>query len=156
MKHQDPTEACLPDRLSTGVWVAVVAAVVVMMTAVASPAQDEVENDYGAVRVGESLYSAYCTSCHGATAEGDGPLAASLRVTPSNLTQIQQKNDGTFPFDQVVQKIDGSVKVKGHGTSDMPIWGKAFKKVDETATDESVDEKVRSLASYLKSLQVSG
>ena len=56
----------------------------------------------------------------------------------------------------MVQRIDGTEKVKGHGSADMPIWGKAFKKVDEAATDEAVQEKVRSLAFYVKSLQVAG
>ncbi len=134
MKHPNPTEACSPHSLSTRVWVAIVAVAVIWMAAPAI-AQNEVEDDYGATRVGESLYAAYCTSCHGATAEGDGPLAQSLRVEPANLTVLKRENDGAFPFDRVVQRIDGTEKVKGHGSSDMPIWGKAFKKVDETATD---------------------
>ena len=156
MKLQNPTVACSPNSLSTRVWVAVVAVAVVLMAAPADPAEEGVVDDYGATRVGESLYAAYCTSCHGATAEGDGPLASSLRVSPANLTVLKQANGGTFPFDRVVKKIDGTEKVKGHGTSDMPIWGKAFKKVDDTATDETVEDKVRALASYLKTLQIAG
>ncbi len=156
MNSHKPTVACSPHRLSTSVWVAVVAVVVVLMAAPAIPAQDEVENDYGATRIGESLFAAYCTSCHGATAEGDGPLASSLRVEPANLTELKRTNEGAFPFDRVVERIDGTEKVKGHGTSDMPIWGKAFKKVDETATDDMVQDKVRALAFYVKSLQVAG
>lgn len=155
MNLQKPTVACSPNRLSTRVWVAVVAVAVVLMAAPAVPSE-ETTDDYGATRVGESLYAAYCTSCHGATAEGDGPLASSLRVAPANLTVLKQANGGNFPFDQVVKKIDGTEKVKGHGSSDMPIWGKAFKKVDETATDEAVEDKVRALAFYVKSLQVGG
>ncbi len=155
MKHPNPTEACSPHSLSTRVWVAIVAVAVIWMAAPAI-AQNEVKDDYGAIRVGESLYSGYCTSCHGATAEGDGPLAQSLRVEPANLTVLKRENDGVFPFDRVVQRIDGTVKVKGHGSSDMPIWGKAFKKVDETATDEAIQDKVRSLAFYVKSLQIAG
>ncbi|MCP3998947.1 MAG: hypothetical protein GY722_28375, partial [bacterium] len=121
---------------------AVLVAAVVLMAAAAVPAEDSVPDDYGMIRVGASLFSAYCTSCHGATAEGDGALANSLRVVPTNLTQIQSNSGGTFPFADVVQKIDGTEKVKGHGSSDMPIWGRAFKKVDDSATDESVHEKV--------------
>ncbi len=156
MKSPNPTEACSPHRLSTSVCVAFVAVVVILMAAPAIPAQDEVEDDYGATRVGESLFAAYCTSCHGATAEGNGPLASSLRVEPANLTVLKRTNEGTFPFDRVVQRIDGTEKVKGHGSSDMPIWGKAFKKVDETATDEGVQNKVRALAFFVRSLQIAG
>lgn len=156
MAHSNPTVPGLPNSLSTCVWVAVVAVAVVLAVAPAVPAQDEVEDDYGAARVGESLFAAYCTSCHGATAEGDGPLASSLRVEPADLTVLEQNNEGMFPFDRVVQRIDGTEKVKSHGPSDMPIWGKAFKKVDETATDEAVQNKVRALAYYVRSLQAAG
>ncbi len=154
MKLQNPTVAVSPNRLSTSVCVAVVAVAVILAAAPAVPAEENI--DHGATRIGQSLFAAYCTSCHGATAEGDGPLASSLRVEPADLTVLRQKNEGTFPFDQVVKRIDGTEKVKGHGSSDMPIWGKAFKKVDETATDEAVQDKVRSLAFYVKSLQAAG
>ena len=119
-------------------------------------AQDQVMDDYGATRVGESLFAAYCRSCHGPTAEGDGPLASSLRVKPANLALLKENNGGEFPFDRVVKKIDGTEKVEGHGSSDMPIWGKAFRKVDESPTDEAVRDKVLSLAHYVRSLQIAG
>ncbi len=156
MSHLESIKANSSNRLSTGVWLAVLVAAVVPMVVAAVPAQDEAE-DYGATRVGESLFAAYCTSCHGATAEGNGPLASSLRVEPANLTLLRQSSgDGAFPFDRVVRKIDGTVKVKGHGNYDMPIWGEAFKKVDESATDKDVQAKVRALAHYVRSLQIAG
>ncbi|MCP3962835.1 MAG: cytochrome c [bacterium] len=105
------------------------------------------------VKVGESLFRAYCTSCHGAAAEGDGPLAKSLRVEPSNLTELAKENGGEFPFERVQKKIDGREKVKGHGTSDMPVWGKAFKQVDDKATDQQIDDKVIALAYFVRSMQ---
>ncbi len=154
MQHPNPTVAFLPNGLSTSVWVAVVAVAVFWMAAPTISAE-EVE-DYGATRVGESVFAAYCTSCHGATAEGDGPLASALRVQPADLTVLQRDNDGEFPLDQVMRRIDGTEKVKGHGSSDMPIWGKVFKKVDEASTDEAVEDKVRSLAYYIRSLQATG
>ena len=154
MSHLHPTAAASPNRSSTRVWVAVVAVAVILMAAPAIPAAGEVEEDQGATRVGESVFAAYCTSCHGAAAEGDGPLASSLRVEPADLTVLARDNGGKFPFERVVKRIDGTEKVKGHGSSDMPVWGKAFKRVDDTATDETVHEKVRALAFYVKSLQV--
>ncbi len=153
MIHFVPTEDCSPKRLSTGVWVAVLVAAITLMAAAVVPAEDKTKDDYGMTRVGESLFAAYCTSCHGATAEGNGTLATSLRVTPADLTLIQQNNDGTFPLEDVVRKIDGTEKVKGHGSSDMPIWGKAFKQVGENVTGEQIDDKVKALAFYVRSLQ---
>lgn len=34
---------------------------------------------------GEVLYIRYCANCHGATAQGDGPLAKALEIQPRNL-----------------------------------------------------------------------
>lgn len=118
-------------------------------------ATDDVKEDYGAVRVGGSLYATYCTSCHGAGGEGDGQLASKLDGKPSDLTQIAAANGGNFPFEDVTKKIDGTVQVKGHGSSDMPIWGEVFRKGDENLNDEAVQEKMRALTHYLRSVQAS-
>ena len=148
----------LPSASSAGLIVACLAAVIVSMAAVTARAQDASAQqapaqDHGKVKIGESLYRAYCPSCHGATAEGDGPLAESLRVAPANLTLIARANDGTFPFERVVSKIDGRVRVRGHGTSDMPVWGDAFTKTDEDTSEEEVRDKVEALAHFLRSIQ---
>jgi putative copper resistance protein D len=36
---------------------------------------------------GSALYAQQCSSCHGPLGQGDGPLAASLRVKPANLAE---------------------------------------------------------------------
>ncbi len=155
MQPRTPTRAILP-TLSAIVTVAGLAAAVVLMAAAVAPAQETAPpEDYGMVKMGESLFRAYCRSCHGPTAEGDGPLAESLRVEPANLTLIAQRNGGEFPFAQVATKIDGTEKVHGHGPSDMPVWGEVFTKVGDDAGGEGVHDKVLALAHYLRSIQVS-
>ena len=144
---------CLPNRLSASVLVAGLTVAIVWMAAVPASAQDQQQEDYGMVKVGESLFRAYCTSCHGATAEGNGTLAESLRVAPANLTLLQQNNGGEFPFELTSKKIDGRERVKGHGSSDMPVWGKVFTKTDENATEEKVQDKVLALTHFVRSLQ---
>jgi len=42
----------------------------------------------GATRQGEGLYAVHCTSCHGPTGEGDGPLAATMSVRPPALADL--------------------------------------------------------------------
>ncbi len=143
----------LPRRRSASVLVAGLTVAIVWMAAVAAPAQEPVTEDYGMIKVGQSLFRAYCTSCHGATAEGDGALAESLRVAPANLTLLKKNNGGEFPFERTSMRIDGREKVKGHGSSDMPVWGKVFTKTDEDSTEERVQDKVAALTHYVRSLQ---
>lgn len=67
-----------------------------------------------------------CAVCHGQSGKGDGRMAEVLKVAPSDLTVLSEKNGGIFPYDRVYAVIDGREAVKGHGDRNMPIWGKAF------------------------------
>lgn len=104
---------------------------------------------------GEELYRRHCASCHGLTGQGDGPLAASLRRAPSDLTTIAQRSDGEFAESRVMMVIDGRREVAEHGPRDMPVWGAIF-------TEELVGKPygvyegivyTRALADYLRSIQ---
>src|SRR5437867_13052073 len=77
---------------------------------------------------GDALFKTYCGSCHGKSAKGDGPLADALRFRPADLTLIAKRNGGKFDADKVYRMIDGRESVKGHGGTDMPVWGDAFKR----------------------------
>src|SRR5947209_6201754 len=77
---------------------------------------------------GDALFKTYCGSCHGKSAKGDGPLADALRFRPADLTLIAKRNGGKFDADKVYRTIDGRDLVKGHGGTDMPVWGDAFKR----------------------------
>jgi mono/diheme cytochrome c family protein len=109
--------------------------------------------DARAAANGAHTYKAYCAVCHGRTGHGDGPLSASLRVTPADLTRISKRNRGVFPFDKMAKIIDGREHVKGHGDSDMPVWGDAFLESREGYDEAKVKEKIRELAHYLASIQ---
>lgn len=108
----------------------------------------------GKIALGKHLFRGYCGSCHGAEAKGDGPIAEYLKVTPTDLTRLAAKNDGEFPFERVVRKIDGREKVAGHGSSEMPVWGQAFQEAEGGGSDDDVAKRIDSLAHYLQSLQV--
>ena len=45
---------------------------------------------------GLELFQAYCATCHGREAKGGGPMAASLKTPPADLTTIAKRNKGTF------------------------------------------------------------
>lgn len=123
------------------------AAVAIVPTALAQP-----DHDSGKALLGKHLFRSYCATCHGATGEGDGPLAEVLSVPPSNLTLISADNGGVFPAERTRKIIDGREKVKGHGSGDMPAWGDAFKAV--SGSEDEVATKIDRLVHYLMSIQV--
>jgi len=101
---------------------------------------------------GKVIYQRYCASCHGSEARGNGPLAADLRVRPTNLTRLAEKNNGRFPFDLVARSIDGRQTTRGHGTPDMPVWGEIFPRTAGTESP-STSSAVGRITHYLWSIQ---
>ena len=47
---------------------------------------------------GKAVYERHCQNCHGSTGRGDGPVAASLKVSPANFQRFQSflKSDEEF------------------------------------------------------------
>lgn len=108
--------------------------------------------DRSAAIQGAEIFRTYCASCHGREAKGDGPLAKDLKVPPANLTELNERHGGEFPYEMVVDTIEHGRSVRGHGTQDMPAWGDAFKMTSQSETE--VQAKIRQLAHYLWSVQV--
>lgn len=102
---------------------------------------------------GDYLFRTYCASCHGTSAKGDGPLAASMRQRPADLTEIARRNKGVFPSEQVYRIIDGRQPVKGHGGSDMPVWGDVFARTSGGADEASITTRIQALVRYIEGLQ---
>jgi len=71
------------------------------------------------------LFQENCATCHGASAQGDGPMAAILTVDVPDLTQLAARNGGAFPFLDVIEVVDGRRMLTGHG-GPMPIYGYAL------------------------------
>jgi mono/diheme cytochrome c family protein len=105
------------------------------------------------VENGSALFRSYCASCHGAGGKGDGPLAANLRVAPSDLTRLAKRNHGKFDADKVRHAIDGRGPKEIHGGSDMPVWGDAFKRAGEGYSEAKVKERIDSLVEHISTLQ---
>ena len=76
---------------------------------------------------GKPAYDQNCAVCHGTKGKGEGGAIKMLTMKPTDLTQISKRNDGTFPFWRIYRVIDGREEIKGHGTSEMPIWGTEFR-----------------------------
>ena len=71
---------------------------------------------------GAELFAGHCAACHGATAQGDGPMAAVLAVRPPDLTALAAGEGGAFPMERVVRSIDGRTMILSHG-GPMPLFG---------------------------------
>jgi len=99
------------------------------------------------VKRGQALYAAHCVSCHGQTGEGDGPAASSLKVPPTNLTKISQRYKG-FPVAKMADFISGEKYAVGHGSREMPVWGKKF-----SASPGGAAAEIDALTKYLESIQ---
>ena len=133
-------------------WMALGVAMLSLIGVVARAAQPA---DPLLVRPGAETFHEYCAACHGATGEGNGPVAIELKKPPADLTRIAARRGGKFPDADVARWIDGRFDVPAHGTREMPIWGRVFqdKVAPGTEPDEVVRGRILSLTEYLKTIQ---
>lgn len=79
-----------------------------------------------------------------------------MNPPPSDLTLLSKKNDGKFPFDEVVDTIDGRKNIPSHGRIQMPFLGTTLQKPGQEFTPESnadVKRRIDAMARYVESLQ---
>lgn len=118
-----------------------------------TPAIKHVPAPYTTPSSGKEMFNAYCASCHGTDAKGDGPAAPALKMPTTNLTTLTVKNGGTFPAAHVAAVIQGDAMTPAHGSKDMPVWGPIFMSIGSHSKAE-VQLRIRNLTTYLESLQV--
>ena len=70
--------------------------------------ENPTEADEASLTRGAEFYAINCQMCHGATGEGNGPIAALILNRPANLTSevVQSKSDGSF-FLTISYGVDG-------------------------------------------------
>jgi mono/diheme cytochrome c family protein len=131
--------------------------ILIAVLAVWTLAQAQAEDDTGNAARGRAAFNLYCSSCHGKTAKGNGPVAATLKVAPGDLTRLASSHGGKFPADWVYARIDGREPVVAHGPSDMPVWGLSFQDPGKVENQEAmVEHRIRDLVTYLATLQETG
>lgn len=101
---------------------------------------------------GAELYRQHCAACHGATGEGDGPVAAVIQPNMPNLRSLQQRSGGVFPADAVAAYIDGRDIEAAHGSRQMPIWGDVFQTDGRRGRDRA-RERIDALVGFIVELQ---
>ena len=117
---------------------------VAVAAAFVSPAEADPATD-----LAKQTYSRACTLCHGDFGKGDGPLAPHLINGAPDLTKITKRNNGVFPFVEIMKIIDGRKGIAQHGSLEMPAWGDVFREDDL----EKSTGRVMLLTLYLHSIQ---
>ncbi|OFV95873.1 MAG: hypothetical protein A3F68_01025 [Acidobacteria bacterium RIFCSPLOWO2_12_FULL_54_10] len=119
-----------------------------------NPLENRMEEEENLIQSmnGRTLFMAYCATCHGADARGNGPVAPALKTQPPDLTLISKRNNGKFPQEQVQRKISGEDEsVTAHGSREMPVWGPIFGKI---AWDQDLGNlRIYNITKYIESLQ---
>ena len=114
------------------------------------------EEEAARVASGQRLFAAYCTSCHGPGALGNGPVAASLKTKPADLTHIAARAGGTFDAAKVAAFIDGRTRIEAHGEREMPVWGRLYDDRNENMmSDETLlsPGMIFNIVEYLRTIQ---
>lgn len=126
---------------------------IVLLTALAAAAAcvDDATREV----TGRDLYLRHCASCHGPEGRGDGPLAASLKQPPSDLTALAARAGGRYDEAAAMAVIDGRRVVAEHGSRDMPVWGVIFEQQQAGQPFQVYAGLLhtRALSDYLRSIQ---
>jgi mono/diheme cytochrome c family protein len=101
---------------------------------------------------GKQMYSSYCASCHGLNGRGNGPIAASLKTPPADLTVLSKNNGGKFPSAHITTVLQYGVQIPSHGTAEMPVWGPVLGKMDQADPQERL-LRISNLSQYLETIQ---
>jgi mono/diheme cytochrome c family protein len=143
-------------RTCRSFWAVMIA---VMALAMIASAQDQPKKEIKHVPMkptsaasGQDMYKNYCAVCHGVDGKGKGPAAEALKVPPTDLTVLAQKNGGTYPALKVSAVLSGEEVLPAHGSKDMPVWGDLFWHLSGGHASE-VHQRISNLNKYVESLQ---
>jgi len=130
--------------------VALAALLLFSSAAIVNAAAQAKEKDAEYAKKGRALYVQYCVSCHGPSGKGDGPAASALKVPPADLTNVSRKYNG-FPAEKMMDYINGEKYAIGHGSREMPVWGKRFRQ--SKGGEAPALGEIYALTKYLESVQ---
>jgi len=100
------------------------------------------------------MYATYCAVCHGTKGIGNGPAAPAMKVPPTDLTTLSQKNGGSFPAAHVRTVLQFGVQATAHGSSQMPVWGDLMGTLHPSGDNVTVvHQRITNLTNYLKQIQ---
>jgi mono/diheme cytochrome c family protein len=101
---------------------------------------------------GQQMYQQYCTACHGAKADGEGPAASACTIRPADLRTLARRHGGKFPYNHFYAVLQFGAAMPSHGSADMPIWLPVLASLDE-GHEAIAQQRMHNIASYVASLQ---
>lgn len=116
------------------------------------PAGSDKQLPYTSAESGAEMYREYCASCHGEDGKGDGPAAGALKARLPDLATVAKRKGGKFPAGDLYQVIKWGGGIMGHGSKEMPVWGRAFLPASGR-NEQQVDQQIKNLIRYLESIQ---
>jgi mono/diheme cytochrome c family protein len=108
---------------------------------------------------GAELFGQHCSACHGAQADGQGPVAQVMRVTVPELRSLSRRNGGIFPQDSVRAYIDGRELPPAHGDRYMPVWGQVLSFPDGQGeesgapSERRIQSRITAIVDFLLTIQ---
>jgi mono/diheme cytochrome c family protein len=111
-----------------------------------------------AAQSGKQDYQTYCAECHGVDGKGNGPGIQWYEMTtkPPDITLLAARHGGKFPFDQVVDIVDGRKAIPSHERLEMPFFSVRLQNPGEGFSPESdaaVKKRIDAIVTYVESLQ---
>jgi mono/diheme cytochrome c family protein len=101
---------------------------------------------------GKLMFTNYCAPCHGMDGRGNGPVAAALKVPPTNLTVLSRNNHGKFPDTHITSVLENGSDLPAHGTAEMPVWGPILGGMNQTNPQEKL-LRISNLTRFLETVQ---
>jgi mono/diheme cytochrome c family protein len=138
-------------RLAAAPWSVAILAILCTVVSAEGSARPSLES--AALAAGKERFERNCGICHGLDASGGGAFAEILKVEPPDLTVLSKRNNGSFPFTEVYNAIDGRNAPLAHGRAGMPIWGDRYKQSIEGGDETLVRGRILELILYLEFLQ---
>jgi mono/diheme cytochrome c family protein len=81
----------------------------------------------GDLAAGKMTYTMFCSSCHGESGQGDGPVGAVLNPPPRDLSKgdfkLDTDGDGEAGTDQDLLNVITDGAAKYGGSTQMAPWG---------------------------------
>ncbi|MCP3970204.1 MAG: cytochrome c [Rhodobacteraceae bacterium] len=109
------------------------------------------------VDTGRAAYMEHCSSCHGKTARGDGPMAVLVTTGVPDLRQLAERIGGEFPKAYVIEIVT-RISDLHDGIMAMPDFG-ALLGASPTVYTAPDGEQIQTyavivaIADYLESVQ---